>query len=152
MKEDSRTAYLAESLKELNRALSHLQYSANSVVQAANIKDLDEESLSRIEAFTSRFARLVDLLTKRVLRSLDQFEMHEPGTLLDIANRAEKRGLIKSVDWLRELRETRNAISHDYAGDRFISILAYCNEELNELINTCQRVEAYGNKLLAQDC
>jgi hypothetical protein len=152
MKEDTRNAYLAESLKELDRALSHLQYSAKSIVQTSNIDDLDEEALSKIEAFTSRFARLVDLLTKRVLRSLDQFEMYEPGTLLDIANRAEKRGLIESVDWLRELRETRNAISHDYAGDRFLSILAYCNEELPELISTCQRVEVYGKKLLAQDC
>ena len=82
MKEETRNAYLAESLKELDRALSHLQYSAKSIVQTSSIDDLDEEALSKIEAFTSRFARIVDLLTKRVLRSLDQFEMYEPKSVV----------------------------------------------------------------------
>jgi hypothetical protein len=150
MKEDTRRVYLTESLRELELALAHLQYSAR-ILEITDNQDFDEDALSKIEAFTSRFARLVDLLTKRVLRSLDEYEMFESGTLLDIANRAEKRGLIKSVDWLRELRETRNAISHDYAGERFQSILSYCKEELPELIRTCQRVQIYGKKLLGEN-
>jgi hypothetical protein len=150
MKEDTRRTYLTESLRELELTLAHLQYSAR-ILEIPDNQNFDEEALSKIEAFTSRFARLVDLLTKRVLRSLDEYEMFESGTLLDIANRAEKRGLIKSVDWLRELRETRNAISHDYAGERFQSILSYCNEELPELVSTCQRVQIYGKKLLSEN-
>jgi hypothetical protein len=150
MKEDTRRTYLTESLRELELALAHLQYSAH-ILEIPDNQDFDEDALSKIEAFTSRFARLVDLLTKRVLRSLDEYEMFESGTLLDIANRAEKRGMIKSVDWLRELRETRNAISHDYAGERFQSILSYCNEELPELVSTCQRVQIYGKKLLSEN-
>ena len=145
----TQAAYLRESLAELDRALGHLEYSANACSdplpqQAPHT----EEALARIEAFTSRFARVVDLISKRVLRAMDQFEMYEPGTLLDVANRAEKRGLIESIDWLRELKDTRNRITHDYAGDLLPEILVYCREELSRLFETCQRIKDYGQSLL----
>jgi len=147
----SQTALLAESLAELDRALGHLVYSANA---CATIKPDEpaptEEALARIEAFTSRFARVVDIMSKRVLRAIDHFEMYDAGTLLDVANRAEKRGIIDSVDWLRELKDTRNRIPHDYAGDRLPEILAYCREELPRLLATCKRIGDYGETLLAQ--
>jgi uncharacterized protein YutE (UPF0331/DUF86 family) len=144
-------AYLAASLAELDRALSHLLYSANTCADLPPDEPTPtEEVLARIEAFTSRFARVVDLMSKRVLRAMDQFEMYEAGTLLDVANRAEKRGVIESVDWLRELKDTRNRISHDYAGDRLPEILAYCREELPRLLTTCKRIKEYGDTLLAR--
>jgi uncharacterized protein with HEPN domain len=63
---------------------------------------------------------------------------------------AEKRGIIESVDWLRELKDTRNRISHDYAGDRLPEILAYCREELPRLLTTCKRMMDYGERLLGR--
>ena len=151
MNPQTQAAYLAESLAELERALSHLVYSANACADLPPDEPTpNEEVLARIEAFTSRFARVVDLMSKRVLRAMDQFEMYEAGTLLDVANRAEKRGVIESVDWLRELKDTRNRISHDYAGDRLPEILAYCREELPSLLATCKRIKDYGDALLAR--
>ncbi len=145
------TTYLAESLAELDRALSHLVYSGEACADFTPDEPAPtEEVLAQIEAFTSRFARVVDLMSKRVLRAMDQFEMYEAGTLLDVANRAEKRGLIESVDWLRELKDTRNRISHDYAGDRLPEILAYCREQLPCLLATCKRINEYGETLLAR--
>lgn len=150
MNRQTQAAYLTESLAELERALGHLQYSADACAQIpAGSATPTEDELARIEAFTSRFARVVDLMSKRVLRAMDQFEMYEAGTLLDVANRAEKRGIIDSVDWLRELKDTRNRISHDYAGDRLPEILAYCREELPRLLKSCERIQAYGITLLA---
>jgi uncharacterized protein YutE (UPF0331/DUF86 family) len=151
MNPQPQAAYLAESLAELERALGHLRYSASSCAeQVARPASPSEEELARIEAFTSRFARVVDLMSKRVLRAIDAFEMYEPGTLLDVANRAEKRGLIESVEWLRELKDTRNRISHDYAGDLLPEVLAYCRAELPRLSAACERIATYGNALLAR--
>lgn len=151
MNPKTRAAYLAESLAELDRALSHLLYSANACADLApNESDHTEDALAQIEALTSRFARVVDLISKRVLRAIDQFEMYDAGTLLDVANRAEKRGMIDSVDWLRELKDTRNRISHDYAGDRLSEILAYCRQELPRLLATCKRIREYAHTLLAK--
>lgn len=149
MSRKHQAAYLAESLAELDRAIGHLEYSAASCEKTpARVEGLSEEELARVEAFTSRFARVVDLMSKRVLRAIDAYEMHDPGTLLDVANRAEKRSLIGSVDWLRELRDTRNRISHDYAGDRLAETLEWCRRELPELLACCARIATYGNKLL----
>jgi uncharacterized protein YutE (UPF0331/DUF86 family) len=149
MTPQSQAAYLAESLAELERALGHLHYSASVCAEPALHEAApSDEELVRIEAFTSRFARIVDLMSKRVLRAIDQFEMYEPGTLLDIANRAEQRGVIDSVDWLRELKDTRNRISHDYAGDRLAEILVYCRNELPRLSAACERIGIYGRTLL----
>ncbi|MBJ7396585.1 MAG: hypothetical protein JHC76_11120 [Akkermansiaceae bacterium] len=89
-------------------------------------------------------------MSKRVLRAIDAYEMYEPGTLLDVANRAEKRGVIESVDWLRELKDTRNRISHDYAGDLLPEVLAYCHAELPRQSAACERITTYGNALLAR--
>lgn len=149
MNPQTQAAYLAECLAELDRAVGHLLYSANACAAfAPDEPNLSEDALAGIEAFTSRFARVIDLMSKRVLRAIDQFEMYETGTLLDIANRAEKRGMIDSVDWLREIKDTRNRISHDYAGDRLPEILVYCREELPRLLATCKRINDYANTLL----
>ncbi len=151
MNPQPQAAYLAESLAELERALGHLRYSASSCAErVAHPASPSEEELARIEAFTSRFARVVDLMSKRVLRAIGAFEMYEPGTLLDVANRAEKRGVIESVDWLRELKDTRNRISHDYAGDLLPEVLAYCRAELPRLSAACERIATYGYALLAR--
>lgn len=138
--------YLAESLAELDRALVHLDFSSRAVAhldsQIIHVA-IDEATLAQIEAFTSRFARVIDLFSKRVLRALDQYEMLDPGTLLDVANRAAKRDLIPSVDWLRELKDVRNRISHDYVGDQLPEIFQFCRQELPELLKTCSKVKTY---------
>ena len=149
MSRKHQAAYLSEGLAELERAIGHLEYSAASCEPiSSRVEVLSEEDLARVEAFTSRFARVVDLMTKRMLRTIDEYELYEPGTLLDVANRAEKRNLIGSLDWLRELRDTRNRISHDYAGERLSENLEWCRRELPELLACCARIATYGDGLL----
>lgn len=142
-------AFLLESIKDLEAALTHLRFSADRLPEEdAPNAEPTEEQLIQIEAFTSRFARVSDLFSKRVLRAIDQFEMNEPGSLLDVANRAEKRGLIDSVDWLREIKDVRNAISHDYAGYRLMELLDFCRAALPELLDACRRTIAYSRRLI----
>ena len=75
----------------------------------------------------------------------------DPGTLLDVANRAEKRGLVRSVDWLRDLKETRNQIAHDYSGERLTEVLSYCITELSQLLEACTRTSSYGKKIQPEE-
>src|ERR1035441_10072072 len=83
---------LDEALVELAKARRHLDYSFQQVAGLpATLVGTTEEQLESAEAFTGRFARSVDLLVNKVLRSLDRVEMHPEGTLLDVVNRAEKR-------------------------------------------------------------
>jgi hypothetical protein len=151
MTRNAQTKFLAECIDELRRALDHLRFSANACEKIADSQpDLSEDQLILVEAFTSRFARVTDLLVRKVLRALDQVEWSESGTLLDVALRAEKRGLVDSVDWLREIKDLRNRISHDYAGDQLPDIFACCLAELPKLESTCRKVDSYSRDLLAK--
>jgi len=151
MTSNAQTAFLAESLDELERALEHLRYSAQ-VCRGIDAQSgsFTEDQLILVEAFTSRFARVADLLVRKVLRALDQVEWNESGTLLDVALRAEKRGLVDSVDWLREIKDLRNRISHDYAGDHLPEIFAYCLAGFSKLEAICRKVASYSRDLLAK--
>ena len=102
-----------------------------------------EEQLENTEAFTGRFARVVDLLVNKVLRSLDRVELKPEGTLLDVVNRAEKRGFVAEAGELREMKDVRNMIAHDYAGAKAAEIFVYCREQKPVLDAICDRAASY---------
>ncbi|MGB0335210.1 MAG: HepT-like ribonuclease domain-containing protein [Opitutales bacterium] len=141
-------AVLQSARQELLDARKHLSFSIESVSSVAGAGKWSELELEKVEAFTSRFARVVDLLINRVLRAIDRYELIEPGTLLDTANRAEARGLIPGVDWLRELKDVRNRIAHDYAGLQLPDLFVYCQRVIPALEQTCVRVDNYIDQLL----
>jgi uncharacterized protein YutE (UPF0331/DUF86 family) len=140
---------LDQSVVELAAARSHLNFSHERItVLAADLRGTSAEEMERAEAYTSRFSRSVDLLVSKVLRGIDSVEMLPPGTLLDVANRAEKRGLVAAAQ-LREMKAVRNEIAHDYAGARLAEIFAYCREQKPEFDALCDRTMSYIAKLPA---
>ena len=141
-------ALLQSARQELLDARQHLNFSIESVSTIVADGEWTELELEKVEAFTSRFARVVDLLINRVLRAIDRFELNEPGTLLDTANRAVARDLISGVDWLRELKDVRNRIAHDYAGLQLPDLFVYCQRVVPELGLSCEKVDAYIAQLL----
>lgn len=150
MKQDHTARLLGQGLAEIAAARRHLDYSFQQVARLApELEDATATQLESVEAFTSRFARTVDLLVNKVLRSLDQVELMPEGTLLDVVNRAEKRGLVDQASILREMKAVRNAIAHDYAGVRTAEIFAFCREQKPVFDGICDRVTAYAGKLLA---
>lgn len=145
---DHSRALLRQGLTELAATRQHLDYSYRRV--AGLPPDLDHvlgEQLESAEAFTSRFARAVDLLVNKVLRSLDRVELLPEGTLLDVVHGAEKRGFLAQADVLREMKGVRNAIAHDYAGARLPEIFAYCRAQKPVFDDICGRVEIYIRQL-----
>lgn len=142
---------LRAAADELVAAVDHLKFSRDSVASFVGVEAMEDwspEALEKIEAFTSRFARVVDLLIHRVLRSIDFYELQEPGTLLDVANRAERRGLVDSVDWLREMKDARNRIAHDYTGERLPELLSFCQNEMSALLRSCDKTMDHIEQLL----
>ncbi len=112
MNEEITARLLRASLDELRLARAHLTYSAQRVGQlGGGASDWSEADLEKIEAYTGRFARVVDLLTNTVLRALFAHELEQAETVLDRFNLAEKRGLVASAGELRTLKEHRNRIA-----------------------------------------
>ena len=149
MKPNQAGQSLAQAMAELSLARAHLDYSFQSVAGLPDdLNGADAAALASVEAFSSRFARTVDLLVNKVLRSLDRVELKPEGGLLDVVNRAEKRGFVARAAELREMKDVRNIIAHDYAGAKAAEIFAYCREQKPGLDMVCDRVLAYAGQLL----
>ena len=150
MKRDHARSLLEQSLAELASARRHLDYSFQQVAGLPDtLKDATEKQLESAEAFTGRFARSVDLLVNKVLRSLDRVELKPEGTLLDVVNRAEKRGFVNQSEELREMKDVRNMIAHDYAGAKAAEIFAYCREQKPVFDAICEHVAGHAHQILS---
>lgn len=139
---------LEAHLEELASSRKHLDFSFQRVSSLPSTLDgVCDDRLESVEAFTGRFARAVDLLVNKVLRSLDRLEMKPHGTLLDVVNRAEKRGFIDSADELREMKDIRNIVAHDYAGEKLAEIFTYCRTKKPVFDAVCEQVIRYIHSL-----
>lgn len=143
---------LRTSLAELARACAQLDFSRERVsTLAPEVRAWGPEDLERVDALTSRFGRVVDLLTNKVLRSLFLYELESVDTVLDRLNLAEKRGFVARAEQLKQLKEQRNVIAHDYAGAELGRVVAFCREHGEELDAICRRVIAYAEQRLAAE-
>lgn len=137
---------LFEDLTELEDALYWLKRSYQICRDIGTKPKYKEDEFDAFETLTGRFARLSDMLIQKIFRSIDKIEFEKEGTLLDILNRSHKRGLIKSIDEIRQIRELRNDISHEYTPrelkDLFEDTLKY-TAVLFEIID---RVDKYIEK------
>ena len=150
MKPDHVSQLLKQGSSDLADARRHLDYSFQQVEGLPDtLAGATEAQLASVEAFTGRFARAVDLLVNKVLRSLDRVELKPEGTLLDVVNRAEKRGFVDQAGVLREMKDVRNIIAHDYAGAKAAEIFAYCREQKPVFDAICERVTAYAGQILS---
>jgi len=105
-----------------------------------------DAELETIDALTSRFARASDILTQRIFGLIDEIELEERGTFLDRIHRAEKREIVQSSDVLKEIREMRNHIAHEYTTENGAVLLSTILRLSSSLIEIIRRTELYVGK------
>lgn len=111
---------------------------------------LPDEEVAVFELFTSRFAKLQDVLGGKLFKlALDFAEEPSPRTsFLDTLNILEKLGCVTDRNLWLSLRETRNHISHEYPHN-YDDLAYYLNKavELSSfLLDTLARTEAFINQ------
>ena len=112
--------------------------------RAIGIKEAyTEDEFDTYENLTARYARTVDLIINRVLRSVDAAEFLEPGSVIDAANRAEKRGIIESVSRMRDLKDLRNEIAHEYETDDLQGLFGSVMTLVPEVLALASRIADY---------
>lgn len=74
----------------------------------------------RLDAFTSRFGRLQDMLGDKFLPNLLDALAEPKASALENLDRAEKLGLIDSANQWLEIRHLRNQMIHEYIEDRTV--------------------------------
>ena len=81
-----------------------------------NVSTLNDSDSAFLEVVTSRFAKLQDTLGQKVfslvLKNVGEDILDK--TFIDILNMFEKFGFIDDADFWVTLRQTRNAIAHEY--------------------------------------
>lgn len=137
---------LFEDLTELDDALYWLKRSYG-ICRDIGIKPrYKEEEFDAFETLTARFARFSDMLIQKIFRSIDKIEFEKDGTLLDVLNRSHKRGLITSIDEIREIRELRNDISHEYTPRELKELFDDTLKQTATLFEIIDRVDKYIEK------
>ena len=138
---------LQEGLAHLEQAASHLALSHDRTLAIIRQENWTSEELERLESLSSRFARLSDLLTQKIMRLIDELELTPDGTLLDRIQRAEKRDWVESAGDLVQIRELRNLIAHEYAADRLPEIYKSVSILTPKLLAVVPRALAYAAQL-----
>ena len=105
---------LQRELQVLDKATQMLNHSYASCREIESKKSYSLSELDLFEALTSRFARLSDIIIRKMFRLIDRLDIELEGTVRDSINRAEKKGLIDNADQFGKIREIRNIIAHEY--------------------------------------
>src|SRR3989338_2352456 len=108
---------------------------------------ISEDNLGYLEILTTRFAKLQDMLGEKVFANiLDILGEDIAGkSFIDKLNKLEKLEMIPSANWWRDLRDLRNALTHEYPNE-----LALMADNLNltfiEAQNLCAFYESLKQK------
>jgi uncharacterized protein YutE (UPF0331/DUF86 family) len=105
---------LKEKLGWLKQSTDWVRHSYEQCILIGVKNEYSKDEFDKFENLTSRYARTTDMLVNQALRSLDTVELVDSGTIIDIMNRAEKRGIVESSQTLHELKGLRNEIAHEY--------------------------------------
>lgn len=141
-----------DNLNESNRHLDRLKGAFSELkkefvfpIENDSFNDIIEniQSLAYCDQIIYRFSKLQDCIGAKLFKSLLMYQGEDTNKpFLDILNRLEKMKIIDVDDWF-ELRDLRNEIAHDYAGndDLLINILNMIYKNINEINNILNRIK-----------
>jgi len=130
---------LLANSRMLKKQLFWLQHSFND---AKDIGIKNQYTISEFDIFenlSSRFSRSVDFLIRKVFRSIDDVEFENQGTLIDVINNAHKRNLFPSINKVREIKDLRNSIAHEYIDDELEKLFEELLEKTQAVISIIER-------------
>ncbi len=108
---------LLENRVLLEKQLFWLNHSFDEVQKIGLKSEYEVSEFDSYENLCSRFSRMIDFLVRKIFRSIDAVEFENQGTLIDTVNHAHKRGLFENIDIVREIKDLRNEIAHEYIDD-----------------------------------
>lgn len=140
---DEQLTLLNQELELMHRASEILSKSYAICLKIGIKENFSFEELTEFEAFSSRFARLVDLLIQKIFRLIDEINLAPEGTVRDSINRAEKNRLIENATFLIEMRRLRNQIAHEYVTEKLHNIFSHILRLAPTLLECIKKTETY---------
>lgn len=114
-------------------------------IERAGQLETDPELSERVEAFVGRFGRLQDTIGDKLLPTLLVALGETPAAAIDNLNRAERLGLLDSVEEWMTMRQLRNQMVHEYVED--LTVLTSALQTGHDFVPA---IIAVANKLLAE--
>ncbi|UZR29313.1 hypothetical protein [Methylococcus mesophilus] len=132
------------TLDIVHREARHLAWSHRRLfaqqIDLAWVDSLDTypERAEQLEAFISRFGRLQDTIGDKLLPRWLLALAERPASQIESLNRAERLGVIESVDLWLEARQLRNRLVHEYMADSsdFLANLTLADSYSSMLLRT----------------
>lgn len=129
----------------------HLGYSRKSLfsmdidAEWASRLDSRPEEAERLEAFVSRFGRMQDTISDKLLPRWLQAMAERPGSLIETLQRAERLGIVEDASRWVLMRQLRNKLVHEYLTDPadFAESLNLAHGFVPELFETYNRLRRY---------
>jgi uncharacterized protein YutE (UPF0331/DUF86 family) len=142
---------LRDNLSALNMSADWVRYSYEQTATIEMKAEYSPEDFDKLENLTSRYARTTDMLVNKALRSIDTVESEDIGTVIDIMNRAEKRGIVSSAELLHALKDLRNNIAHEYKITAIRGFFAEVRKYTPDLLEIIRNVNAYCARYLEDE-
>ena len=140
---DDIRAVLRENLEGMRKSVLWLKRSHTKRSRIGAKEQYTKNEFDDFENLASRYARMLDVILNKVFRSIDAIELEDGGTLLDVVNRAEKRGIVDSAERVRDLKDLRNDIVHEYETDDLRSLFQQTLDATPELFAIAEKIERY---------
>jgi uncharacterized protein YutE (UPF0331/DUF86 family) len=140
---DDIRAVLHANLEGMRKSVSWLKRSHTKCSRIGVKEHYTEDEFDAFENLASRFARMLDVILNKVFRSIDAVELEDGGSLLDVVHRAEKRGIVVSAERIRDLKDLRNDIVHEYETDDLQSLFQQTLDATPELFGIAEEIERY---------
>ncbi|NDG73374.1 MAG: hypothetical protein EBY32_19130 [Proteobacteria bacterium] len=99
-----------------------------------------EESL---DALSSKFSRVSDIYTQKVLKTLIFLLREDAPTFLDRINLCEKLGIIPSAEEIIAIRDIRNIIAHEYLSENLVEIYMEIIQLSDDLLKSILQTEKF---------
>ncbi len=141
-------ALLEENIRLLQKQMNWLKISYEECQHIGLKQAYTVDEFGKFETLCGRFSRSIDFLIRKFLRTLDAYEFETQGTLVDVVNRAHKRGLFQDIEEIRTIKDIRNTIVHEYIEDElrevFDEMLRYTPKLLEFMSNTLRYAQERG--------
>ena len=141
-------ALLEENIRLLQKQMNWLEISYEECQEIGLKQTYTVDEFGKFETLCSRFSRSIDFLIHKFLRTLDAYEFETQGTLVDVVNRAHKRGLFQDIEEIRTIKDIRNTIVQEYIEDElrevFDEMLHYTPKLLEFMSNTLHYAQERG--------
>jgi len=105
--------------------------------------NLTFENQESLDSLTSKFSRVSDILTQKVVKSLVILYREDCKSFLDRANFLEKIGVLQDSNVLINIRDLRNDISHEYIEEELKEIYKRTLDYSKELINLISDINSH---------